>query len=756
MAVRITEGVSLLILLSVVALRPLVAESYDSAGSPFRFAIDAIADPSPLRTLVFDLLILVAAGGWLVARTMQPARRYRRTGLEWGAGLVLIAAVTSCLFAGNKRLAINGAIDWLCYPVLTIALTQLLRQPWHRRLLLAVVIGSGVVQAFRCEEQWRCEFDETWAEYASTKTEFWAQQGVEPDSPRVESFERRLKAREATGGFAHSNIAGSHLLLCAFAALAAALAAWPRAAPTDMLLPAAARLVVAVSLAASVTLTKSLGALLAGLAGVAIWVLVRAMRGSIERHRGRAVLIGWGCVVLGAVTVVAHGIYRDALPGWSLTFRWQYWTASAELIADHPWTGVGRENFDRHYPRYKPITSPEEVANPHNLLVQAAADWGVLGLAGVVVMLVGGSLAVTRPRVTEQHAPPRPPPAPTTGVPPLWVVMLLAVVTIGRIPLLGADQPNFVYYATVSAGLVWLAAAACFAVGIAPGSGRSSFGTPRISTGLACGLFAFLLHDMISFALFVPAAATTFFALLAVCVAERAEDGEYDCPPSTPSRWAPVGAWGITVAAVLWIGVIPVARADRALTLASQTAEILVAGTLSDQPADGHFVRAAGADPLDPTPLVRRAEWLVRDAGRADRPEDALRGAIESMSDAIVRDPHDIGLRNQLMELYRAMAGTTGAPSAYQAAIDAAREAIDLYPLSPRAIAALADRQAEAGEALRSVALLREAVENYRRALALDEQRLSWEELRRFSTPQRTRIQSRMDLANRRIEELSG
>ena len=31
-----------------------------------------------------------------------------------------------------------------------------------------------------------------------------------------------------------------------------------------------------------------------------------------------------------------------------------------------------------------PIESPEEVANPHNLFVQAAADWGIPGLVGML------------------------------------------------------------------------------------------------------------------------------------------------------------------------------------------------------------------------------------------------------------------------------------------------------------------------------------------------------------------------------------
>ena len=81
---RAIETVSLLALVLVVSLRPLVAEMYDSAGTPFTDALTGTADPSPVRTLVFDLLILLGACGWLLARGLGPARRYRWTGLEWG------------------------------------------------------------------------------------------------------------------------------------------------------------------------------------------------------------------------------------------------------------------------------------------------------------------------------------------------------------------------------------------------------------------------------------------------------------------------------------------------------------------------------------------------------------------------------------------------------------------------------------------------------------------------------------------------
>jgi hypothetical protein len=150
---RAIETLSLLALIGVVVLRPLVKETYDSAPSLLTEALEAVRDPTPLRTIVFDLLILGGVAGWLLARAIGPFRRYRRTGLEWGAILIALAAVISCVVAGNKRLALNATIDWLCYPLLAITLVQLLHRPWQRRLALAAVLATACAQAFQSKRK---------------------------------------------------------------------------------------------------------------------------------------------------------------------------------------------------------------------------------------------------------------------------------------------------------------------------------------------------------------------------------------------------------------------------------------------------------------------------------------------------------------------------------------------------------------------------------------------------------------------------
>ncbi len=717
---RRIENLSLFILIGLVALRPLVGESYDSAGNTLTEALGVVSDPKPLTTLIFDLLVLGSTCGWLAARAMGSPRSYRRTGLEWGAALVATAAVVSCFFAGNKRLAINAAIDWLCFPILAITLVQLMREPWQRRVLLAAVLASACVEAAQCLEQF-FSFNETWSHYQSIKTDFWTRQGVALDSSKVELFEKRILAREATGFLPHSNVAGSYLVLCFFAGLGLIATQWSNLKQRGNGVIAFLCALGTALMLAGIILTRSLGTFLSGVIGLVLWIAARQVTTWIDAHRVRAWMIAWLCVAAGTGAVIGYGLYRGSLPGWSLTFRWQYWEASSNLIADHWTTGVGRENFGRHYLRQKSIESPEEVANPHSLFVQAAADWGLLGLMGILLMALQASFRfVTQP-------PARSPPVNGDGrfTTILWTVGLLLVVTVGRLPLLGSADPNFIYYSTVITGVAWLLGFVVFMGSMVTRAEARDSGT---GTAVAVGLFAFLVHDMINFAMFVPGSAITFFGLLSYGLAERSNEprtAELDVAASFGRRWFPLGAGVAALVLVCWIGVIPVARVQSHLRV-------------------GQFDAASASDPFDPTPEVARAQWLRRIAPRS---------AVEALTAAMDRDPFNVGLPQMRAKLYLDLALSTGNEGDYLAAIDDARRALELYPLNPAGVVSLADIQAEAGEAMKSEKVLREALVNYDRAIQLDNQRLQWETHHRMRASEKDEILAKIRLVRERIGE---
>ncbi|MGD2110450.1 MAG: O-antigen ligase family protein [Phycisphaerae bacterium] len=750
---RLIETGSFFLLIALVILRPLVAESYDSATSDFTAALGTVSDPSPVRTYVFDLLVLLAAGGWLFVRPLGRARPYRPSGLGYGLAIVALAAVISCALAGQRRLAINGAIDWLCLPLLTIILVQLMVEPWQRRLLVAAILASAAVQASTCVEQQVSGFDDTWNHYLSIKQDFWADQGVELDSNQVDAFERRMKSRESTGLFPHSNVAGSYLVLCLMTAAGLVIARLRRSkTPADWIaLVAGAGGVVLIGLAAG--LTKSIGAMAAAAIAVALWILVTWQRKRVDAHRTKMFALGWCCVVAGTLAVVAYGLYKDRPGRWTLTyewqssimFRWQYWRASAGMIADHPLAGVGRENFGRHYLQYKSIQSPEEIANPHNLFVQAAADWGILGLIGVAAMLVGGSYVVCRCRDRGTIPPRRKASGEGRFSIMRWAIALTLVVVVGRLPLLGTDDFNYLYYTSVTTGIIWLLAFVAFAH-LAAHLPASEHGTAgALSTGVAVGLFAFLAHEMINFAAFVPATATTFFALLAVRVADTPQRPPADERPASITWRLPLGALTAAIVVFAYVGFIPVGRAARKLNAAREVSMHLPPEPSVRSDAARLYADAARADRIDPTPYAERTARLVGSVTQSIEDRTVISEALRSLEQAIKRDPYSLKLRRMQMRLYQKRAEHSHDPDDLTRALQAAEEALKLYPLDPKSLVALADCQVEVARAQPTDELLTQALAKYERALEIDAKRLAWEELRRLRPSDRDAINARIE-----------
>lgn len=756
---RAIETCCLYLLLLVVALRPLVPESYHSSRTPLSASLAEVFDPAPVVTLIIDAAILLAAAGWLVARAIGPPRPYRRCGIEWGAVLVLVAGVVSCCIAGNKRPAINATVDWLMLPLLTLVLAQVLRERWQIRLALAVIIASAAVQAYECFNQILYVYPTTEELYEQRKEQIWAAQNIEPDSTHVALYERRMYSREASGYLAHSNVAGAYLVLTGLATLALAWTRWRSPpGPLRRLFAVTAGILGAAILAAA-TLTHSRGALLAGAAAIGIWVIRIVWSSWIERNRARSLLLGWSIVIGGVVAVVGHGLRHDRLPGASLNFRWQYWTASARLFADQYLTGVGRENFGHRYLKYKSITSPEEVTNPHNFLVTPAAEWGVIGLAGAVVMLVGASVAVTRPA-----KPQTPNTTGQPGRPLIWGAALAGGLFFVRLFLLGSADVNYLVVATAMPLIVW--AVAFTLLSADTNSLRLFCNDPllKLAVGINLCLLAFLLQDTINFAMFVPAAATTFFALLAIPIAARlAPDGPLG--PGGPATWRSEGGartggplaiarprWSRALVAVACIAlmahvvgiVLPVGLAGAAIAKARRASERTVPGEYFAQRAYTQYQRAARIDPLDPTPLAECAAWLVGYAQSAADREAAIDRALELIDSAIRRDPYSTSLHRQKLHMCQRFFRLTRDHRHNKLAINPARRLVELYPQSPEAHADLGSCLLAVARESRIADLLTEAADHLRRALELDGARPSWEELRRLRPRQRQDIEAKI------------
>jgi O-antigen ligase len=135
--------------------------------------------------------------------------------------------------------------------------------------------------------------------------------------------------------------------------------------------------VAAVLVGVGVAVTFSRGALLALVAGGALALLIVRPRWG-WRIYGAAVVVG-----LALFALVAEGRLFATGSGGAESTRILIWRSSLRMAQDHPWTGVGLDQFYYQYMlRYvSPAGWPERyTSHPHNAILDVWLSLGVLGL----------------------------------------------------------------------------------------------------------------------------------------------------------------------------------------------------------------------------------------------------------------------------------------------------------------------------------------------------------------------------------------
>jgi O-antigen ligase len=139
-------------------------------------------------------------------------------------------------------------------------------------------------------------------------------------------------------------------------------------------------------------LTGSRGALLGLGAGAAVMTLLALRRrpalGRWLRLR-RAPLLWIGAAAGVALALLVSALWERLLNWQTVLLRGELWRAALALWQAHPWVGVGPGGFFWRYPAFLP-PGPVIEANqlhPHNLWLELATTWGVLGLVWCGLLL---------------------------------------------------------------------------------------------------------------------------------------------------------------------------------------------------------------------------------------------------------------------------------------------------------------------------------------------------------------------------------
>jgi O-antigen ligase len=145
----------------------------------------------------------------------------------------------------------------------------------------------------------------------------------------------------------------------------------------------------------ALVLTFSRAGIVAGLAGLAVMAWPCLARG----ERRRLFLLGLAALAVPAVfmcmAVIQAGLDRRltaelAQPaGVSLQpGRTEFWTAALGMLRDHPWLGVGPDNFRWQFASYSGVPADNLGIHAHDQYLEALANTGVLGLATLGWLLV--------------------------------------------------------------------------------------------------------------------------------------------------------------------------------------------------------------------------------------------------------------------------------------------------------------------------------------------------------------------------------
>ena len=625
---------------------------------------------SEVARIAAAVAIAILAAGWAVIGAIQGRLEICR---PWLA--VLVIALAACLFASaagaaDKREALTTAAEQTALVLSAFLAIQLARAPWQRRLVLIVLAGLAGLQGAKGLYQVWVEIPDTISYHSQIDPRYLLAR-QQDDSPEQRLFEARLFERTTKGYFVLANVYGSLMILLTLAAAGLAADKWfawraqRQAARTEpargppgrpgqistAFLAALLTMLLVAPAAASLWLTESKGAIAAGVLAAVAAVVLYLARHWAARHRRALAAGALAVLAAGIAATVAYGIHRGGLPSRSLQVRWEYWVGAMDVVRERPLLGAGPGNFPDAYLPCRPAGAEESVKNPHNVIVQALSEYGLLG-GGVYLALLLWTLLGLAGRPAEADGDSS---APARAITAASMLLAIAAGAVGwRLALtgypfaiVGIFENVMVLCFFVTALFVAAWTGGRLADGLAGGLGAAG------AIALGCGLAGFALHNLSDFALFQPGAAMVFWVAAGAMLA-----GKLGRTWQARRIPAAVAALALGTAAILLTiaMLIPVERKTAAVL---EAAEAYMPHQLSPaiEPAIAALQRAAQADPLDAGPLADQAQLLQSQAEYAQYREtlDVARTLLDRAADAASlaaqRQPCRASYRQERLEL---------------------------------------------------------------------------------------------------------
>ena len=627
------------------------------------------------------------------------------------------------------RPAWNMLWQWVGMAVAFLVLRQLLRSEREGRALVATMIALALGLSVYGFYQTAVELPASRALYRNDPDAALRAAGVwyPPDSPQRELFESRLANTEPLATFALTNSLAGLLAPWLVVAVGIGLYGWPRTREGDKTAPRAdpptglrrlwnevsARTgpvaLVAVVIAVCLVLTRGRSALAATFLGLVLL--------GFDTRFGRR----YGLRSLLAVAVVASLVVSAAAAagtldrgmllgaGRSLLFRLEYWRATAVMIAERPLFGCGPGNFRDFYTAHKLPEASEEVADPHNFLLEVWATAGTpaaLALAAALGIFFYLSFCCRQKRTAQESTGGETAPGWSAAPWPIYAGCAAGFLLALPIGLTSQAPPN------LAATLIALPASGLGLALLHPWVDRGRL-PPHLP---AIAVAVLLIHLTAAGGIGYPGVAGTLWLLMAVGLtvpgsdspqAATESDAGQACHASTRLGRRGVGALalvagGLTVACYV-TAYAPVTRSRAVL------GEALVAQ--DPRRVEALLEAAAAADPLAADPWSYLAAWHFQRWSEAPSAEH-LAGFEAASRKVLDLLPHNSGAwelhGTRLLAVYQ----HSGDGSRAEEAVGSLHRAVELYPNSATTRGKLAvalkvsgDRDAARREADRALRL---------------------------------------------------
>lgn len=506
--------------LVLVVSRMTMQEVLRSGTLPVPGAPAAPATPGPATSLALDLLcclpaLLVLARG-LVDRGFAIRTSRAHVLMLLLAGWTLL----SVLWSADKFAALVNASHWAAALVLLWSTSQLVRSWLRLRVIGAVVFGLLMVllaQGYYYRFVDLPDFQANWREH---RAELLREQGTAANTAEAGQLGRNIESGIPTGFSVSRNTYAAVLVLLMLISAGIALqrrrdgAAWGWAAPVLG--------VIALGLFMLYRYVQSKTAFATPLIGAGLLALIGRTWDRLPARARRLYWTGVGLFLLMAAAVVGHGLKHGTMLQLSLTYRWQYWVGAARVFVHHPWVGVGWANFGSHYPAFRLPQAAEEPTDPHNFLVRAFVELGLIGGVLTVAWMLRLWWEMTvKPLAPAENSPAAgSAPAPSSGYSAFPFFIALAVAAMLANALVSIDwsvSPAWILVESFKRLLFLLALLIGMCLAAVRGLDRQQLDdrpAPWLLAAVLVGLGLFLLHNLIDFSIF-ESGPMHLFALLA-------------------------------------------------------------------------------------------------------------------------------------------------------------------------------------------------------------------------------------------------